>query len=110
MGLTVLTDEQIRTILENLTPEEYDGFGKAMTRTLHEYSTRNNEAPENDSYHQPHRVTTQNQSTGATTLYMPSCSPLGMGCKGTSSTGQTTNPQRLAHIVVFYSSSCDPQL
>ncbi|KAL2755949.1 hypothetical protein ACRALDRAFT_1070882 [Sodiomyces alcalophilus JCM 7366] len=93
MSLTVLTDEQIRVILENLTLDEYDGFGQSMTRTLHEYSSKNKQAPEDDSYHQPHRVSTQNHTTGATTLYMPSCSPLGMGCKVvTLSSSDSTKP------------------
>ncbi|ROT36662.1 NAD(P)-binding protein [Sodiomyces alkalinus F11] len=104
MALTVLTDEQIRTILENLTREEYAGFRESMARTLHEYSTKNNQAPEEESYHQPHRVSTQNHTTGATTLYMPSCSPLGMGCKGKPTTSDQLATFSLTYFVTLSSS------
>lgn len=81
MGLTVLTDAQIESLLEDLSPQDYQGFGEAIERALRD-NANNASRPEDERYHQPHRVTTQNHSAGATTLYMPSCSAMGMGCKG----------------------------
>lgn len=81
MVLTVLTDDQIKTILADLTADEFDGFRKVISTALHEYST-NTHNIEDGTYHQPERVSTENLKTGATTLYMPSVGPQGMGCKG----------------------------
>ncbi|OHF00237.1 UbiD family decarboxylase [Colletotrichum orchidophilum] len=83
MVLTVLTDDQIKTILADLTADEFDGFRKVISTALHEYST-NTHNIEDGTYHQPERVSTENLKTGATTLYMPSVGPQGMGCKGDS--------------------------
>lgn len=83
MALTVLTDDQVKTILENLTLDEYLDFKYAIATALHEYSNSPSMVRDG-SHHQPHRVTTQNHDTGATTLYIPSCGPQGMGCKGKS--------------------------
>ncbi|KAK1728420.1 UbiD family decarboxylase [Colletotrichum acutatum] len=80
MVLTVLTDDQIKTILADLTADEFDGFRKVISTALHEYST-NTHNIEDGTYHQPERVSTENLKTGATTLYMPSVGPQGMGCK-----------------------------
>ncbi|KAI3532435.1 UbiD family decarboxylase [Colletotrichum abscissum] len=80
MVLTVLTDDQIKEILADLTADEFDGFRKVISTALHEYST-NTHNIEDGTYHQPERVSTENLKTGATTLYMPSVGPQGMGCK-----------------------------
>lgn len=84
MVLTVLTDDQIKEILAGLTADEFEGFRKTLSTALHEYST-NTHSIEDGTYHQPDRVSTENLKTGATTLYMPSVGPQGMGCKGRSS-------------------------
>lgn len=81
MTLTLLSDEQVRAVLENLTREELDGFRQTLASALHEFSTNPKGAPE-EPYQQPHRITTLHPSSKATTLYMPSCGPEGMGCKG----------------------------
>ncbi|KAK6211109.1 UbiD family decarboxylase [Colletotrichum tabaci] len=81
MVLTVLTDDQIRAILADLTTDEFEGFRRIISTALHEYST-NTHNIEDGTYHQPERMSTENLKTGSTTLYMPSVGPQGMGCKG----------------------------
>lgn len=85
MTLTVLSDEQINLILETLTRDELEKFTRVLGGALHEFST-GSQVGGADAYQQPHRITTLHPETKATTLYMPSCGPEGMGCKGTSST------------------------
>jgi hypothetical protein len=81
MTLTVLSDDQVNAILETLTLAELDEFRHVLSSALHEYST-NTQASPDGPYQQPHRVTTLHPTTKATSLYMPSCGPEGMGCKG----------------------------
>ncbi len=83
MSLAVLTDENVQELLESLTFEELEGFKDSLSSALHEYST-NAQAVADGSYPQPARVSTHSPATGCTTLYMPACSPQGMGCKGLS--------------------------
>ncbi|KAE9581281.1 hypotheticall protein [Colletotrichum fructicola] len=80
MVLTVLTDDQIKAILADLTADEFESFRQVISHALHEYST-NATNIEDGTYHQPDRLSTENLKTGATTLYMPSVGPQGMGCK-----------------------------
>ncbi|KAH6690651.1 hypothetical protein F5X68DRAFT_203443 [Plectosphaerella plurivora] len=90
MPLTVLSDEQVAGLLENLTLDEYDALKTTIARALHSYS---NNASTYDDGHQPERVAMKNHETGATTLFMPSCSPIAMGCKVvTLSAGTDTKP------------------
>ncbi|KAK4126905.1 NAD(P)-binding protein [Parathielavia appendiculata] len=79
MTLTVLTDNQIRSLLENLTVAELEGFRVALASALHEHST----GIQGDTpiHQQPERVSIHNTTTGATTLFMPSCSSAGHGIK-----------------------------
>jgi hypothetical protein len=79
MTLTILTDDQIRSLLENLTPAELEGFRGALASALHEYSTG---IKGETSIHQPERLSVHSNATGATTLFMPSCNPTGHGIKG----------------------------
>lgn len=81
MTLTVLSDDQVRATLESLTLDELEDFRHSLASALHEFST-NIQADEAGLYQQPHRITTQHPGSHATTLYMPSCGPPGMGCKG----------------------------
>ena len=81
MSLAVLSDENVQEILESLTSEELEGFKSTLSSALHEYST-NAQSVADGSYVQPGRVSTHSPATGCTTLYMPACSPQGMGCKG----------------------------
>lgn len=81
MSLTVLSDDQIQGILENLTSDELDEFRHELSGALHEFST-NTQVTDEGLYQLPHRMKTIHPSSKATTLYMPSCGPNGMGCKG----------------------------
>ncbi|KAL3962547.1 hypothetical protein ACCO45_004070 [Purpureocillium lilacinum] len=85
MTFTVLTDEQVNSVLEGLDLNELDEFRHVLASALHEFST-NTQADNDGVYQQPHRVTTYHPGTRATTLYMPSCGPEGMGCKVVSLT------------------------
>ncbi|KAH8884595.1 NAD(P)-binding protein [Thozetella sp. PMI_491] len=78
MSLAVLTDDQIKVLLENLTLEEFEGFRDGLKSALHEYSN-GTQAIDDGAIHQPHRTSVQNR--GATTLFMPSASPVGHGVK-----------------------------
>ncbi|GAO16323.1 hypothetical protein UVI_02017100 [Ustilaginoidea virens] len=80
MTFTVLTDHQVGEILENLTVDELDEFRHVLASALHEFSN-STDAGDGDVYQQPHRITTFHSASSATTLYMPSCGPEGMGCK-----------------------------
>ena len=81
MTFTVLTDEEVRTLLEGLNVDDLEEFRHVLASALHEFST-NMQAEEEGVYQQPHRTTTIHPGSHATTLYMPSCGPEGMGCKG----------------------------
>ena len=83
MTLSVLTDVQIRALLENLTVEELVGFQRELRGALHEYSTAT-QTDHVDGVQQPERTTVHSAETGATTLFMPSSSSVGNGVKGAS--------------------------
>lgn len=80
MTLTVLTDDQIRSLLENLTVSELDGFQNALLSALHEHSAG---AQSESAIHQPERVSIHSPATGCTTLFMPSANSTGNAVKGT---------------------------
>lgn len=81
MSLSVLTDEQIRLLLESLTADELESFILNLKGALHDYSN-GSQVPGESDIHQPHRQTVNSSRTGATTLFMPSSSPAGVGVKG----------------------------
>lgn len=81
MTFTVLTDDQVKDVLEGLTIDELDEFRHVLSSALHEFSN-STDATDGDVYQQPHRITTLHSGTKASTLFMPSCGPEGMGCKG----------------------------
>ena len=81
MSLAVLTDDQIRGLLENLTAEELEDFRTSLKSTLHDYST-GTQSVEDSDIHQPHRTSIHSNATGATTLFMPSSNMQGIGMKG----------------------------
>lgn len=83
MTLTVLSDHQVQTILEGLTSDQLDEFSQVLSSALHQYSTNSQPGP-NGPYQQPRRIKTHHNDTHATSLYMPSCGPEGMGCKSES--------------------------
>lgn len=80
MPLSILTDDEISGLLENLTADELEAFRDSLKSALHDYSTGTQ--AEDGEIHQPHRTVTRSSLTGATTLFMPSCSPSGLGVKG----------------------------
>ena len=80
-AFSVLTDDQIRELLENLTVDELEEFRAELKAALHLYST-GTQAPDESSVNQPERTSIHSPETGATTLFMPSCSPAGHGVKG----------------------------
>lgn len=83
MPLSVLTDDEIRLLLENLTQDDLEPFTAGLKLALHEYST--NTQSDDTLVHQPERISVHSPATGATTLFMPSTSPGGHGVKGTRS-------------------------
>lgn len=81
MALTVLTNSEVTSVLDNLTRDQLHGFQAALSKALHEYTT-NPRAVEDGIYHQPPRIHHSNPQTGATSLFMPSIGPAGIGIKG----------------------------
>ncbi|KAK4133617.1 NAD(P)-binding protein [Trichocladium antarcticum] len=86
MTLTVLTDEQIRGLLENLTASELEGFRHNLASALQQYSAGD------AAIHQPDRISVTSAATGATTLFMPSASSAGNGIKVITLTSAKTQP------------------
>ncbi|KAI2628604.1 NAD(P)-binding protein [Hypoxylon sp. NC1633] len=80
MSLTVLSDDQIRGLLESLSFEEAEGFVQVLKSALHEYST-GTQSIDDGVVHQPERTSVRSGATGATTLFMPSFSGLGHAVK-----------------------------
>lgn len=81
MTFIVLSDDQVKDVLENLTVDELDEFRHVLSSALHEFSTNPKNTPV-EPYQQPPRITTLHPTSKATTLYMPCAGPEGMGCKG----------------------------
>lgn len=81
MSLVVLSDEVIRNLLEDLTREETEAFADALKASLHQYST-STQALDTSFYNQPERTSIHSAENGTTTLFMPSCSPVGHAVKG----------------------------
>ncbi|KAF5531339.1 hypothetical protein FMEXI_13051 [Fusarium mexicanum] len=79
MTYTVLSNDQVNSILEGLTIDELDEFRHVLASSLHEFSTGVPALEE--AFQQPERISTLHPETMARTLYMPSCAPCGMGCK-----------------------------
>ncbi|KAK3956712.1 hypothetical protein QBC32DRAFT_249947 [Pseudoneurospora amorphoporcata] len=80
MTFSILTDDEIKSLLNKLTIDELESFRKNLRDALHEYST-GAQAPGQALIHQPERTVVRSGVTGATTLFMPSCSPAGHGVK-----------------------------
>ncbi|KAI1801482.1 NAD(P)-binding protein [Daldinia bambusicola] len=80
MSLTILSDDQISGLLETLTQEEAQGFIDVLRNALNEYST-GTQSIQDGVVHQPERISVHSNTTGATTLFMPSISSLGHAVK-----------------------------
>ncbi|KAL2171266.1 hypothetical protein VTG60DRAFT_3372 [Thermothelomyces hinnuleus] len=106
MTLTVLTDDEIRSLLENLTLDDLEGFGEALASTLYEYSTgaqgegEGEGEGETSDTRQPERISVRRADTGATTLFMPSCNSAGNAVKvitlTSASSSATAKPEEAA--------------
>ncbi|KAI1763916.1 ornithine cyclodeaminase [Hypoxylon sp. FL1150] len=110
MSLTVLSDEQIRGLLENLSSNEVDKFIDTLRNALHEYST-GTQSIDDGVIHQPERTSVHSNTTGATTLFMPSFSASGHAIKvvTVSSPLSTTLPAiRPTGSVTLYSPEGPP--
>ena len=81
MSLAILSDGVIAALLDNLTREEVESFQDELKTALHEYST-GTQSVATSLDNQPARTSTYSEQTGATTMYMPSCSPAGNAVKG----------------------------
>ncbi|KAL2149355.1 hypothetical protein VTH82DRAFT_8703 [Thermothelomyces myriococcoides] len=85
MTLTVLTDDEIRSLLENLTLDDLEGFSEALASALYEYSTSvpgdgGGEGGASDT-RQPERASVRHPDIGVTTLFMPSSNSAGNAVK-----------------------------
>ncbi|KAI1065761.1 hypothetical protein NW752_006210 [Fusarium irregulare] len=83
MTYTVLSNDQVNSILEGLNIEELEEFRHVLASSLHEFSTGIPALEE--AFQEPERTSTLHPETMAETLYVPSCAPCGMGCKVISS-------------------------
>lgn len=81
MSLVILTDEQIKDLLESMTVDELEGFYMDLRSALHDYSVGAQPDEEDLDIHQPQRIVVNSSRTGAKTLFMPSSSPVGLGVK-----------------------------
>lgn len=81
MTLTVLTDEQIRLLLENLSREDLISFRDELRTALHAYSRGTQKTSEWKEIHQPARTSIHNDLTGTNTLFMPSAASGGISIK-----------------------------
>lgn len=79
MPLTVLTDSNVKEILDNLTKDETEVFQKAMRDCLHEYATAST-ASASAAENQPNRTVIESPN-GNTTLFMPSTNSNSIGMK-----------------------------
>ncbi|KAI0004432.1 ornithine cyclodeaminase [Xylariaceae sp. FL0662B] len=111
MSLAVLSDEDIRTILESLTHEEAGDLQNTLRCALHEYST-GTQSVDAGLIHQPDRTLVHSKTTGATTLFMPSHAPAGHGIKvitvPRSSTESSPPANRPTGSVTLYAPNGDP--
>lgn len=80
MSLTILTDDNVKDVLGNLTLEDVKIFQESLQRALHESSTGTQEEGA-CAMHQPERTSLLSPE-GVTTLFMPSISLNGLGIKG----------------------------
>ncbi|KAK8069430.1 hypothetical protein PG994_006046 [Apiospora phragmitis] len=95
MSLTVLSDDDIRNILESLTSSETEALADLMRNALREYSTgtQNIDA---GLIHQPERTVVHSDATNATTLFMPSINADGHAVKVVTLSGGNAAPDQPA--------------
>ena len=78
--LTILSDDNVKDLLYNLTKEEVQAIQKSLRTSLHEYSTAAQDQPE-CAANQPERLSMQHPN-GTVTLIMPSKASSGLAVKG----------------------------
>lgn len=83
MPLTVLSDSNVKALLESLTETDVEALQKSLRQALHEYSTGTQDDAACASQ-QPERMS-HTSHDGLTMLFMPSTSSTGLGMKGISS-------------------------
>jgi len=79
MPLTVLSDSNVKQILNSLTKEEVETLQTGLRDSLHEYSTATNSSGA-AAVNQPKRTVLESNN-GTTSLFMPSTSSTGIGMK-----------------------------
>jgi hypothetical protein len=81
--LTVLTDEEVKSILHSLTKAEVVELQHALRKSLSDYSMAKQTQDER-SMAQPARtvIQTEKENGKSTTLFMPATSSQGLGMKG----------------------------
>ncbi|KAL2075824.1 hypothetical protein VTL71DRAFT_767 [Oculimacula yallundae] len=80
MPLTILSDENVKELLNNLTKDDVATLQFAMQDAIHEYATgTTNSGACADN--QPSRTVIESASNGTTTLFMPSISSSSLGVK-----------------------------
>ena len=80
MPLTVLTDNDVKDLLDTLNREDIQALQQSLRVSLHEYSTSIQDYG-CAAKRQPQRTSIQSPN-GVTSLFMPSTSSLGLGMKG----------------------------
>ncbi|KAK0129850.1 hypothetical protein ONS96_000399 [Cadophora gregata f. sp. sojae] len=91
MPLTVLSDENVKEVLNNLTKENVETLQIAMRNAIHEYATgTTNSGACADN--QPKRTVIESASTGTTTLFMPSISSSALAVKVVTLASPSSNP------------------
>ncbi|KAI1500871.1 UbiD family decarboxylase [Biscogniauxia marginata] len=91
MTLAVLSEDDVRQLLENLNQDEAETLADILKCALHEYST-GTQLIDAGLIHQPERTSIHSNATGATTLFMPSCSPVGHAVKVVSVSSPLADP------------------
>lgn len=81
MSLAILSDDQIRALLESLSREETETLLHKLRRALHDYSTGQQHI-DAGLVHQPERTVIHSEVTGRRTLFMPSVNVDGHAVKG----------------------------
>lgn len=81
MPLTVLSDAQVDSLLENLAVDELEDLRKVLASALHQYSGGSQEV-EGDVFQEPRQGQTLHPETGIMTRFSSACGPDGMASKG----------------------------
>lgn len=100
--LTVLTDEQVKSILRSLTKAEVVELQQALRKSLSDYSMAKQTQDER-SMAQPARtvIQTEKENGKSTTLFMPATSSEGLGMKGRVLILSTTCQEIHCFLVCF---------